>query len=178
MPVLPCETWTVDRVPHPALPVLVATDEAGALVHVSLGARHGGLVRHAARHGARLQVDRRRRAAARQVAEYLVGRRRRFDLPLRPLGSEFQRRVWRALAEIPYGETWSYGQLARRLGDPAAARAVGQANNHNPLPLVLPCHRVIGGDGQLVGFGGGLPAKRWLLALEQPQRSLFAEGAA
>jgi methylated-DNA-[protein]-cysteine S-methyltransferase len=104
--------------------------------------------------------------AARQLGEYFAGRRRSFDLPLDPRGSEFQRGVWHALADIPYGETISYAELARRVGRPGAARAVGAANGRNPLPIVLPCHRVIGSDGTLVGFGGGLPAKRLLLGLE------------
>jgi methylated-DNA-[protein]-cysteine S-methyltransferase len=105
--------------------------------------------------------------AARQLGEYFAGQRREFELPLDPRGgTEFQRRVWRALADIPYGETVSYGELAERLGCPGAARAVGAANGRNPLSIVLPCHRVIGSNGTLVGFGGGLPAKRFLLALE------------
>ena len=106
------------------------------------------------------------RAAMAQLAEYFTGKRRRFDLPLAPRGTEFQRRVWRALTEIPYGKTVSYGELARRIEKPSAARAVGLANGANPLPIIVPCHRVIGADGSLTGFGGGLPIKRKLLALE------------
>jgi methylated-DNA-[protein]-cysteine S-methyltransferase len=106
------------------------------------------------------------RAAIGQLAEYFAGERRRFELSLAPRGTEFQRRVWRALTEIPYGETISYGELARRIGNPNASRAVGLANGANPLPIVVPCHRVIGADGSLTGFGGGLPIKRKLLALE------------
>lgn len=105
-------------------------------------------------------------AASAQLAEYFAGGRRAFDLPLAPRGTEFQRCVWRALAEIPYGGTLSYGELARRIGKPGASRAVGLANGANPLPIVVPCHRVIGADGSLTGFGGGLPIKRTLLALE------------
>jgi methylated-DNA-[protein]-cysteine S-methyltransferase len=105
--------------------------------------------------------------AARQLGEYFAGRRRTFELRLDPPGgTEFQRTVWLALADIPYGETISYAELARRVGRPGAFRAVGAANGRNPLSIVLPCHRVIGADGTLVGFGGGLPAKRFLLALE------------
>ncbi|HUP24159.1 MAG TPA: methylated-DNA--[protein]-cysteine S-methyltransferase [Thermoanaerobaculia bacterium] len=104
--------------------------------------------------------------AARQLGEFFAGRRRAFELDLDPRGSEFQRRVWFELAEIGYGETISYAELARRVGRPGAARAVGAANGRNPLPIVLPCHRVIGSDGSLVGYGGGLPAKRVLLELE------------
>lgn len=106
------------------------------------------------------------RAAVAQLDEYFAGERRRFDLALAPRGTDFQRRVWRALTEIPYGKTTSYGELARRIGNPSASRAVGLANGANPLPIVVPCHRVIGADGSLTGFGGGLPIKRKLLALE------------
>lgn len=101
-----------------------------------------------------------------QLAEYFAGVRRAFDLPLAPRGTPFQEAVWHALATIPYGETISYSQLAARVGRPAAVRAVGAANGRNPLPIVLPCHRVIGADGSLTGFGGGLPVKRFLLELE------------
>ena len=101
-----------------------------------------------------------------QLAEYFAGKRRRFDLPLAPRGTEFQRRVWRALTEIPYGKTVSYSELARRIDKPSASRAVGLANGANPLPIIVPCHRVIGADGSLTGFGGGLPIKRKLLELE------------
>ncbi|UZW59448.1 methylated-DNA--[protein]-cysteine S-methyltransferase [Lysobacter enzymogenes] len=105
-------------------------------------------------------------ATRRQLAEYFAGARRDFDLPLAPHGTAFQLQCWRTLALIPYGETWSYGQVARHLGQPTATRAVGAANGRNPLPIVLPCHRVIGADGSLTGFGGGLPVKKHLLTLE------------
>ena len=105
--------------------------------------------------------------ATRQLSEYFAGRRRSFELPLAPRGTPFQLAVWRALQDIPYGETLSYGELARRLGVPNAARAVGLANGANPLPIIVPCHRVIGADGSLTGFGGGLPIKRALLSLER-----------
>ncbi|MHA6203126.1 methylated-DNA--[protein]-cysteine S-methyltransferase [Dyella soli] len=104
--------------------------------------------------------------ARQQLEEYFAGTREQFDLPLRPIGTPFQREVWWELARIPYGATISYGELARRIGQPAAVRAVGAANGRNPLPIVLPCHRVIGSDGSLTGFGGGLPTKRFLLSLE------------
>ncbi len=104
--------------------------------------------------------------AAEQLQEYFAGTRQRFALPLDLGGTEFQRRAWLALAEIPYGETRSYGEQARRLGVPRAARAVGAANGANPLPIVLPCHRLVGADGSLTGFGGGLDTKRWLLQHE------------
>lgn len=104
--------------------------------------------------------------AARQLREYFAGERRQFDLPLQMHGTEFQRRVWRELTEIPFGETWSYGQLAKRLDNPSACRAVGLANGKNPIAIIVPCHRVIGADGSLTGFGGGLPRKEWLLTHE------------
>jgi len=101
-----------------------------------------------------------------QLEAYFNGALQAFDLPLRPVGTAFQREVWSTLAEIPYGQTWSYGDVARRIGKPQAVRAVGAANGRNPIPIVLPCHRVIGADGSLTGFGGGLPAKQLLLTLE------------
>ena len=103
-------------------------------------------------------------AVTRELAEYFAGERRAFSLALAMEGSEFQRSVWQALVAIPYGETLSYGELARRVG--SVARAVGMANGANPLPIVVPCHRVIGSDGSLTGFGGGLAVKRALLELE------------
>jgi methylated-DNA-[protein]-cysteine S-methyltransferase len=104
--------------------------------------------------------------AVRQLEEYFAGRRRVFDLPLAPTGTDFQQRVWRALCSIPYGETLSYAQLAHRIGAASGARAVGLANGANPLPVIVPCHRVIGSDGSLTGFGGGLAIKHALLTLE------------
>ncbi|RRD67225.1 methylated-DNA--[protein]-cysteine S-methyltransferase [Comamonadaceae bacterium OH2310_COT-174] len=104
--------------------------------------------------------------AARQLGEYFAGQRRVFDLPLAPQGTDFQQRVWQALRAIPYGQTRSYAQLATAIGQPKAMRAVGAANGRNPLSIVVPCHRVIGANGSLVGFGGGLPVKTFLLRLE------------
>jgi len=101
-----------------------------------------------------------------QLEEYFAGTRQTFALPLHPLGTPFQLAVWQELARIPYGATTSYGELARRIDQPQAVRAVGAANGRNPLPIVLPCHRVIGADGSLTGFGGGLPTKRFLLSFE------------
>lgn len=112
--------------------------------------------------------------AMRQLREYFAGARTEFDLPLAPEGTEFQRGVWQRLREIPYGETISYGELARRIGNPQASRAVGAANGSNPIPIVIPCHRVIGSNGKLTGFGGGLPVKEALLALEAKQLRLAA----
>jgi methylated-DNA-[protein]-cysteine S-methyltransferase len=108
-----------------------------------------------------------------QLTAYFAGRLRRFDIPVEPGGTPFQSRVWRALQEIPYGETESYGALARRIGDDKAVRAVGLANGANPISIVIPCHRVIGSNGSLTGYGGGLPNKRLLLDLEHGQRTLL-----
>jgi methylated-DNA-[protein]-cysteine S-methyltransferase len=117
--------------------------------------------------------------AAKQLNEYFAGARQDFDLPLHPIGTPFQVNVWHALANIPYGATISYGELARRIGQPQAVRAVGAANGRNPIPIVLPCHRVIGADGSLTGFGGGLPTKRFLLAMEDQisRGDLFGQSA-
>jgi methylated-DNA-[protein]-cysteine S-methyltransferase len=105
-------------------------------------------------------------AAAEQLQEYFAGVRRQFDLPLDAGGTEFQRQVWQALLEIPFGVTWSYGELARHIGRPGASRAVGLANGANPISIVIPCHRVIGANGSLTGYGGGIERKRWLLRHE------------
>jgi methylated-DNA-[protein]-cysteine S-methyltransferase len=105
--------------------------------------------------------------ARRQLDEYFAGRRWNFTLPLAADGTDFQRRVWTALREIPVGTTITYGELARRIGQPAAVRAVGLANGRNPLSIVVPCHRVIGANGKLTGYGGGLAAKAWLLQHEK-----------
>jgi methylated-DNA-[protein]-cysteine S-methyltransferase len=107
-----------------------------------------------------------------QLDEYFAGERREFDLELGPRGSEFERRVWRALRQIPYGETESYGKLAERIGHPGHARAVGAANGRNPIAVVIPCHRVIGADGSLTGYAGGLERKRLLLDLEAPMAQM------
>jgi methylated-DNA-[protein]-cysteine S-methyltransferase len=118
-------------------------------------------------------------AAARQLKEYFAGKRREFDLPLRMEGTEFQQRVWRELTKIPFGETRSYGQLAKRLNNPNGSRAVGLANGRNPIAIIVPCHRVIGADGSLTGFGGGLDRKEWLLTHEgQPVTGELAFGDA
>jgi methylated-DNA-[protein]-cysteine S-methyltransferase len=104
--------------------------------------------------------------AVQQLNEYFAGQRTTFDLPLEAMGSVFEHRVWKALRSIPYGTTTSYGDLAKRLGDPNATRAVGSANGKNPIPIIIPCHRVVGANGDLTGFGGGLDRKRWLLEHE------------
>lgn len=105
--------------------------------------------------------------AARQLQEYLDGNRTSFELPLNPQGTEFQKNVWKALCQIPYGETRSYKQVAEAIGNPKAPRAVGMANNKNPIMIIIPCHRVIGSNGSLIGYAGGLHIKERLLALEK-----------
>ena len=109
----------------------------------------------------------------RQLTAYFKGTLRTFDVPIAPAGTPFQQRVWAALQQIPYGETLSYGELAHRLGNPKAVRAVGLANGSNPISIIIPCHRVIGSNGSLVGYGGGLATKQALLALERGQRTLL-----
>lgn len=105
--------------------------------------------------------------AIEQLEAYFAGTLREFDLTLRPHGTEFQKKVWAQLRHIPYGETWSYGELAERIGNPNGARAVGLANGRNPISIIIPCHRVIGANGSLTGYGGGLSRKQELLDLEQ-----------
>jgi methylated-DNA-[protein]-cysteine S-methyltransferase len=104
--------------------------------------------------------------AQKQLVEYFTGKRENFDLPLKPEGTAFQRKVWNALAKIPFGQTRTYGQIAKTVKSPAASRAVGAACGRNPLPIVVPCHRVVGSSGNLTGFGGGLAMKEWLLKHE------------
>ncbi|NER80544.1 MAG: methylated-DNA--[protein]-cysteine S-methyltransferase [Leptolyngbya sp. SIO1D8] len=105
--------------------------------------------------------------AREQLAEYFAHQRQLFDLPLEPQGTDFQKQVWQRLAQIPFGETISYGTLAQRLGKPTASRAVGAANGRNPIAIIVPCHRVIAGDGKLTGYAGGVDRKHWLLQHEQ-----------
>jgi methylated-DNA-[protein]-cysteine S-methyltransferase len=109
---------------------------------------------------------------AEQLAEYFAGERREFDLPLAARGTGFQEIVWRALLAIPFGETCSYGEIAKAIGRPSASRAVGAANGRNPISIIIPCHRVIGSTGELTGYGGGMDNKRWLLDHERAQRTL------
>jgi methylated-DNA-[protein]-cysteine S-methyltransferase len=145
--------------------LLLTADDDGALTGVNLPDRHpdpAGWERDD-----ELLAD-----ARRQLTEYFAGERTTFDLPLRPAGAPFQLRVWEALLRIPYGETASYGELARALGHPTAARAVGAANGRNPIAIVVPCHRVIGANGSLTGYAGGLECKRALLDLEVGRATL------
>jgi methylated-DNA-[protein]-cysteine S-methyltransferase len=113
------------------------------------------------------------RAVIEQLTAYFAGDLKDFDVPLAMAGTEFQRRVWTELTNIPYGETISYGELAERLGRPTAARAVGLANGKNPISIIVPCHRVIGSTGSLTGYGGGLPRKRYLLSFERGEPALL-----
>ena len=126
--------------------------------------------KHEPSHGMEWKKDRSPTNEARQqLLQYFSGERIEFELEISLAGTEFQRRTWQMLASIPYGQTWSYAELAKRVESPKAVRAVGGANGRNPLPIVLPCHRVIGSDGSLTGFGGGLPVKKWLLEHENRQ---------
>ncbi len=136
--------------------VSVAVDDRGHVTRVSFGE-----TRTSGRRG-----PQQCRPVCDQLREYLAGTRRSFDLALEPSGTPFQQRVWRGLTEIPYGTVCGYGDLARHIGKPGAARAVGQANGANPIPIIIPCHRVIAADGSIGGFSSGLPIKRRLLALE------------
>jgi methylated-DNA-[protein]-cysteine S-methyltransferase len=137
---------------------LLLTSNGAALTELSLHGPKPNDPKH------REQSDDEVLAAAREeLAAYFAGKLQRFEVPLAPEGTSFQKRVWQALLDIPFGETESYGQLARRIGNPTAARAVGLANGRNPIAIIIPCHRVIGSNGTLVGYGGGLPRKRWLL---------------
>jgi methylated-DNA-[protein]-cysteine S-methyltransferase len=164
--------------------IRIYEDMPSPVGRLRLIARGGELVGIWFEHGRDANRDHRRLAAGsspvltraqQQLEEYFRGERREFDLPIAPEGTEFQRRVWQRLRGIPYGTTTSYGALAQALGNAQASRAVGLANGSNPIPIVIPCHRVIGANGALTGFGGGLPVKRALLELEraQSQPSLF-----
>ena len=137
-------------------------EEDGALLAISTHRSFEGMV----------QETRLIKEAHLQFSEYLKGERKEFDIPFRMKGTKFQKQVWTALCEIPYGETRSYKQIAEAIGNPKAVRAVGMANNRNPLLVVVPCHRVIGANGQLVGYAGGLDKKEFLLRLENPNFSL------
>lgn len=155
-------------VESPIGPLLLAGDELGlSLVHFVNGRRPKSPS------PAWVEDKNAFKEAIRQLRAYFSGKLTEFELPLVLEGTEFQLRVWRNLQKIPYGETVSYGQLAKRIGSPEAARAVGLANGSNPIPIIIPCHRVIGSNGDLTGFGGGLPIKKKLLALESKQLSFL-----
>jgi len=152
---------------------LYATIESplGELLILSDGEAITGLYLPDHRGGPQVEATWRRasepfREAQRQLTAYFAGELTTFDLPVEMTGTRFERRVWQQLATIPYGETISYSQLAQQLGQPTATRAVGRANGRNPISIIIPCHRVIGADGNLTGYGGGVERKRWLLELE------------
>jgi methylated-DNA-[protein]-cysteine S-methyltransferase len=164
-------TLFVDELPTPIGLLRLGADEVG-LRHIRFESE-----RHPARIDSECVVAPEKFLEVRaQLQAYFAGELTVFELPLSPRGTPFQLIVWRALRDIDYGRTESYGQLARRIGDAKATRAVGAANGRNPLPIVVPCHRVIGSDGSLTGFGGGIDRKRFLLALEggERQKGLFS----
>jgi len=147
--------------------LIVVVDEAGTLTRLFLPNGHHQWANEIVESGLHVVEDARRCASVfAQLDEYFQGKRKVFDLPLHAEGTAFQRSVWAALQAIPYGSTISYKELAQRIGQPEAVRAVGRANGSNPIPIVIPCHRVIGADGSLTGFGGGLLLKEQLLSLE------------
>ena len=147
---------------------LVVASDGSAIVGAWMANAEPDDVSWADRRGADSLLD----EARRQLVAYFAGRLRAFDLPLAPNGTEFQRRVWTELTKIPFGATISYARLARRVSNAAAVRAVGAANGRNPIPIIVPCHRGIGSDGSLTGFGGGLARKQWLLNHEGGQIEL------
>lgn len=163
-------------IPTPLGPAVAVVNDDNALVQLSL---HRGTEAPDAApllvHGAQVIWDAARLAqVAAQLGEYFCGQRTEFDLPLAPRGTPFQRHVWDALRQVPYGTTLSYKQLAQCVGSPAACRAVGGASGKNPVWIVVPCHRIVGASGLLTGYAGGLAAKQHLLALEGAQGGLFA----
>lgn len=168
------DTIHYTRVPTRFGPLLVAASDAG-LVRVNFQDGTHPLTPELLWVEEREPKHRVLKDAARQFKAYFAAKLRDFDLPLAPEGTDFQKRVWKALTGIPYGRTITYGALARKVGKPSAARAVGAANGQNPLPVIVPCHRVIGADGSLTGYGEGLPIKQALLDLEQgtDQPALF-----
>jgi methylated-DNA-[protein]-cysteine S-methyltransferase len=156
------------QIESPVGPLLLVADEAGLRQILFVNGRHSARPDPAWKQDAAPL-----HTTISQLRSYFASEREDFDLPLAPEGTPFQLEVWRRLSEIPYGETISYGELARRIGNPQASRAVGLANGSNPIPIVIPCHRVIGSNGKLTGYGGGLPIKEKLLALEKKQLRLL-----
>ena len=139
---------------------ITITEEDGAIIALDFGAEIASS----------LQETPLLQQASTELAEFFAGERKNFALPLRPAGTAFQQKVWAALLEIPYGQTRSYGQIAAAIGNGKACRAVGMANHRNPIPILIPCHRVIGSDGSLTGYGGGMEIKRILLDMEKIYR--------
>lgn len=154
------------KVMHSPIGRLMLEEEDGALVRVAFEREIPAGIEEQAEE-LPLQAKEVLEKAERQLDEYFAGERKVFNLPLAPKGTEFQKKVWAALCDIPYGETRSYGEIAAAVGNPKASRAVGMANHRNPISIIVPCHRVIGADGRLVGFGGGLWIKERLLKLEK-----------
>lgn len=154
------------KVMHSPIGRLMLEEEDGALVRVAFEREIPAGIEEQTEE-LPLQAKEVLEKAERQLDEYFAGERKVFNLPLAPKGTEFQKKVWAALCDIPYGETRSYGQIAAAVGNPKASRAVGMANHRNPISIIVPCHRVIGADGRLVGFGGGLWIKERLLKLEK-----------
>ena len=155
------------QIESPVGPLLLVADENGLRQILFVNGRHAPRPEPSWKEDGRLFKE-----TIRQLRAYFAGELEEFDLRLAPEGTPFQLKVWQRLSGIPYGETISYGELARRIGNPNASRAVGLANGSNPIPIVIPCHRVIGSSGKLTGYGGGLPIKEKLLALERKQLSL------
>jgi methylated-DNA-[protein]-cysteine S-methyltransferase len=168
----------LDEIGSPVGPVAFATNEEGALLGLSFrdGRHPAYLEKELKREGFAISRDEDRTAAAReQLVEYFAGERRSFDLPVARRGSDFQEAVWEELSRIPFGETRTYGQVAEAIGRPGEAVEVGSSCAANPVLLVVPCHRVVGADGSLKGYAGGLPLKERLLAFEEEsQKPLFA----
>jgi methylated-DNA-[protein]-cysteine S-methyltransferase len=156
------------QIESPLGPLLLAADGAGLRQILFVHGRHSPKPDPSWREDSTLLQP-----TIRQLHSYFAGELETFDLPIAPEGTPFQLSVWRELCQIPFGETISYGQLAHRIGSPKASRAVGLANGSNPIPIVIPCHRVIGSNGKLTGYGGGLPIKEKLLALERRQLRLL-----
>jgi methylated-DNA-[protein]-cysteine S-methyltransferase len=156
------DTIFFSTMPSPVGPLTLVADADDDLIGLYFDRDPIGALRR----GQGARDDRRLQPAAQQLDEYFAGRRTRFDLPLAPRGTPFQKAVWAALVAIPFGQTASYRDVAGAIGQPAAVRAIGGANHRNPLAIVVPCHRVIGADGSLTGYGGGLDRTRLLLALE------------
>ena|SRR5579863_2164301 len=161
-------TTSYTQIESPAGPLLLVADDEGLRQILFVNGRH-----HAKPDPSWQENPEPFRETIRQLRAYFAGKLEDFDLSLAPEGTPFQRNVWKKLCDIPYGATISYGEIARRIGNPKASRAVGLANGSNPIPIVIPCHRVIGSNGRLTGYGGGLPIKEKLLALERRQITLL-----
>jgi methylated-DNA-[protein]-cysteine S-methyltransferase len=156
------------QIESPLGPLLLTADDAGLRQIFFVNGRHPARPESSWKEDRAPLIE-----TIRQLQAYFAGELESFDLKLAPEGTPFQQEVWRRLCDIPYGETISYGTLAGRIGNPKASRAVGLANGSNPIPIVIPCHRVIGSNGKLTGYGGGLPIKEKLLALERRQLRLL-----